>query len=56
MTAYWFKRLMWVVGYRRVLWLPSEKGLHMADFYTWEYIPWSEKRDYTEHDYHVYVK
>lgn len=55
MIAYWLKRFMWLLGYRRMLWMPSEKGLKMADFWTWEYMPWSEKRDYTEHDYHLLV-
>lgn len=50
-----FKRIMWLIGYRRVLWLPSEKGLHMADFWTWEYMPWASKRDYTERDYYQHV-
>lgn len=52
MIAYWLKRLMWILGYRRVLWLPSEKGLSLADFWTWEYMPGTDKRDYTEHNYH----
>ena len=39
MIAYWLKRLMWILGYRRVLWLPSEKGLPLADFWTWEFVP-----------------
>lgn len=40
-----------LIGYRRVLYLPSEKGLSMADFYAWEYAPSLEKRDYTERDF-----
>jgi hypothetical protein len=39
------------LGYRRVLYLPSEKGLQMADFHAWEYSPSLEKRDYTERDF-----
>ena len=39
------------LGYRRVLYLPSEKGLQMADFRAWEYSPSLEKRDYTERDF-----
>ena len=40
-----------LIGFRRVLYLPSEKGLRMADFYAWEYAPSLEKRDYTERDF-----
>jgi hypothetical protein len=39
------------IGYRRVLYLPNEKGLSMADFYAWEYAPRLKKRDYTENDF-----
>jgi hypothetical protein len=39
------------LGYRRVLYLPSEKGLWMADFYGWEYAPSLQKRDYTDKDF-----
>ena len=39
------------IGYRRVLYLPSDKGLLMADFYAWEYAPKLKKRDYTEKDF-----
>ena len=40
-----------LLGFRRVLYLPSEKGLRMSDFYKWEYAPSLEKRDYTEKDF-----
>ena len=43
--------LMNIVGYRRVLYMPSEKGLRMPDFYDWKYAPSLEMRDYTEHDF-----
>lgn len=46
----WWHFMNWV-GYRRVLYLPSQKGLRMADFYVWEYAPSTEKRDYTERDF-----
>lgn len=39
------------LGFRRVLYLPSEKGLSMADFYAWEYAPSLDKKDYTEKDF-----
>ena len=39
------------LGYRRVLYTPSDKGLRMSDFYAWEYAPSLEKRDYTERDF-----
>ena len=40
-----------MIGFRRVLYLPSEKGLRMPDFHAWEYAPSLEKRDYTEKDF-----
>lgn len=43
--------LLNIAGFRRVLYLPSEKGLRMADFYGWEFAPSLEKRDYTEKDF-----
>ena len=46
----WWHLMNWL-GYRRVLYLPSEKGLQMADFCAWEYAPSLEKRDYTERDF-----
>lgn len=50
MIAYYFKRLMWLLGYRRVLYLPSvyAPGLGLADFWRWEYAPHSEVRDYRQ--------
>ena len=39
------------IGFRRVLYWPSQKGLFMADFHAWEYAPSLEKRDYTENDF-----
>lgn len=44
------------VGYRRVLYLPSEKGLRMSDFHAWEYAPSLEKRDFTEKDFPFSMK
>ena len=43
------------LGYRWVLYQPSNKGLHMADFYAWEYAPSLEKRDYTDQDFPFYM-
>jgi hypothetical protein len=40
--------VMETIGFRRVLYLPSEKGLFMADFYCWEWAPDLEKKLYTE--------
>jgi len=48
--AYYFKRIMWWLCYRRVLYMPGEHGLLMADFWVWTYAPDAEKRDYTERD------
>lgn len=48
--AYYFKRIMWWLGYRRVLYMPASHGLPMADFWAWKYAPDAEKRDYTERD------
>lgn len=51
MSNWLWWHLMNLIGFRRVLYLPSEKGLRMADFYEWEYAPSLEKRDYTEKDF-----
>ena len=40
-----------LIGFRRILYLPSEKGLGLGDFYAWEYAPFLEKRDYTEREF-----
>lgn len=39
--------MQWL-GYRRVFYRPSDKGIRLADFYAWQYAPKSEKRDYDE--------
>lgn len=53
-NLYW--HFMNFIGYRKVLYLPSEKGfLYMADFYAWEFCPWIEKRNYTEKDFPFYM-
>lgn len=56
MIRWFWWHFMNLIGFRRVLYLPSEKGLRMADFYAWEYAPSLEKRDYTERDFpfHMY--
>lgn len=51
MIGWLWWHLMNAIGFRRVLYLPSQKGLRMADFYAWEYAPSLEKRDYTERDF-----
>lgn len=51
MTGYIWWHIMNFIGYRRVLYLPSEKGLSMSDFYAWEFAPQLERRDYTEKDF-----
>lgn len=51
MINYVWWHFMNLIGFRRVLYLPSQKGLFMADFYAWEYAPSLEKRDYTENDF-----
>lgn len=51
MIRWMFWHFMNLIGFRRVLYLPSEKGWRMADFYAWEYAPSLEKRDYTERDF-----
>ena len=45
--------LMNLIGYRRVLYLPSEKGLGIADFYKWHYAPSLDKKDFTEKNFPV---
>jgi hypothetical protein len=53
---YWiWWHFMNFLGYRRVLYQPSNKGLYMADFYAWEYAPSLEKRDHTERDFPFYM-
>lgn len=47
--AWW--HFMNFIGFRRVQYLPSEKGLNMSNFYSWEYAPSLERRDYTEKDF-----
>jgi len=51
MIKYVWWHFMNFLGYRRVLYLPSEKGLFMADFHRWEFAPFLEKRNYTEKDF-----
>ena len=51
MIGWLWWHFMNLIGFRRVLYLPSERGLMMADFYAWEYAPSLEKRDYTERDF-----
>jgi hypothetical protein len=55
MTYWIWWHFMNFLGYRRVLYQPSNKGLSMADFYAWEYAPSLEKRDYTERDFPFYM-
>jgi hypothetical protein len=47
---YWRKFMRWL-GYRRVFYRPSDKGLHMGDFWLWEYAPHTEERDYDESEW-----
>lgn len=51
MIHYAFWHFMNFIGFRRILYQPSTKGLSMADFYGWEYAPRLEKRDYTDRDF-----
>ena len=52
MFAYLFKRFMWHIGYRLVLYSPGSRSyLAMADFWKWEFGPMTDKRDYTERDW-----
>lgn len=53
MIKYAFWHFMNFVGYRRVFYFPSEKGLRMADFSRWEYAPKIPKKDYTENNFPV---
>ena len=47
------KRLMWLLGFRRVLYTPSihAPGLQLSDFWRWEYGPRTERRDYHQGDW-----
>ena len=47
---YWRKFMRWL-GYRRVFYRPSDKGLNMGDFWLWEYAPHTEARDYDESEW-----
>ena len=51
MIFYYFRKFMLWLGYRRVLYLPSEKGLRQADFWSWVYAPKTKPIDYTEHTF-----
>ena len=55
MIKWFWWHLMNLIGFRRVLYLPSQKGLFMSDFYAWEYAPSLEKRDYTERDFSFHM-
>ena len=55
MIRYCWWHFMNFLGYRRVLYLPSDKGLNMGDFYAWEYAPRIEKRNYTEKDFPFFM-
>lgn len=50
-TYYWRKLMMWL-GYRRVRYRPSDRGVHLGDFWTWEYAPHTDERDYDESEWH----
>jgi hypothetical protein len=47
--------MLWI-GYRRVLYLPSDKGLGMGDFWKWEFAPEIDPKDYNEHTYFVEIR
>lgn len=51
MTEWLWWHFMNALGYRRVLYMPSERGLPMSNFFRWEYAPSLEKRDYSERDF-----
>lgn len=36
---YYFSKLLYFLGYRKVWYYPSDKGLGIGDFYKWEYKP-----------------
>jgi hypothetical protein len=50
MIKYYFSKFMMWLGYRKVWYFPSNKGIPMANFYSWEYHPKLEKRIYREND------
>ena len=51
MLRYFFEKLMFLIGYRKVWYYPSDKGLSIADFYKWQYCPKCKKKVYTETNY-----
>lgn len=56
MLFYYFRKFMLWIGYRRVLYLPSDKGLGMGDFWKWEFAPDIAPKDYNEHTYFVEIR
>jgi len=52
MLFYYFRRFMMWLGYRHVFYTPGRHGLQMSDFWLWHYAPKTEKRDYTEKEWH----
>ena len=52
MIAYYWRKLMMWLGYRRVLYRPSDKGIRLGDFWMWKYAPHTEERDYDESELH----
>ena len=52
MINYYWRKFMRKLGYRRVYYRPSDKGILLGDFWMWKYAPNSEPRDYDESELH----
>ena len=52
MIAYYWRKLMMWLGYRRVRYRPSDRGVHLGDFWMWQYAPHTHERDYDENELH----
>lgn len=51
MIAYYWRRFLRKIGYRRVFMRPFDRGLAMSNFWCWRYAPELEPRDYDETEY-----
>lgn len=48
MIEYYHRKFMEFLGYRKVWYMPMNRGVNLSDFYKWEYYPKSEKKVYNE--------
>lgn len=46
MVIWYWEKFLQRIGYRKFWYYPSRHGLHMSDFYNWEYRPDLESGEY----------